>query len=55
MEKVDYDQLSLDWQEEMVNTIVNEEKKNSPIVKKHLIAQNGTTSKLRFNGVSEHV
>jgi hypothetical protein len=53
MEKVDYaDQLSLDWQEEIVITIVNEEK-NLP--KKHLIAQNYTNFKAPLYEVSEHV
>jgi hypothetical protein len=53
MEKVDYaDQLSLDWQEEIAVTIVNEEKN---LAKKHLIAQNYTNFKAPLYGVSEHV
>jgi hypothetical protein len=53
MEKVDYaDQLSLDWQEEMVMTIVNEEE-NLP--KKHLIAQNYANFKAPLYEVSKHI
>lgn len=53
MEKVDYaDQLSLDWQEEVASTIVNEEK-NLP--KKHLIAQNYSNFKAPLFDISPNI
>lgn len=53
MEKVDYaDQLSLEWQEEIVATIVSEEKN---LAKKHLIAQNYANFKAPLYAVSPHV
>ncbi|MFC3881322.1 hypothetical protein ACFOSV_14105 [Algoriphagus namhaensis] len=53
MEEVEYaDQLSLDWQNEMIETIVATE---ADLPKKHLIAQNFTNFKAPLFDVSPHV
>lgn len=53
MEKVEIpDQLAMDWQEEVVQTIVNTEK---DLDKKHLIAQNYSNFKSPLFDISPHV